>query len=147
MFVAIGVGVVIWVVFVKTRTGMKMEAAGLSPAFADYLGIRSVHYLRNAMLASGGLAGLAGGLAILGVTHQYIDGFSPQYGFLGITVALIGRLRPIGVVVAAVLYSMLITGATAMQDVSNVPFSLVFVLQGIIILLVTSQGLIRRRGS
>ncbi|KAJ1681071.1 hypothetical protein LUZ63_023710 [Rhynchospora breviuscula] len=66
-------------------------------------------------------------------------GFSPQYGFLGITVAMIGRLRPLGIVVAGALYASLITGATAMQSVSDVPFSLVFVLQGVLILLITSQ--------
>ena len=76
---------------------------------------------------------------ILGISHAYIDGFSPQYGFLGITVALIGRLRPLGILFAAALYASLITGATAMQSVSDVPFSLVFVLQGILILLITSQ--------
>ncbi|HEY0248273.1 MAG TPA: ABC transporter permease [Gryllotalpicola sp.] len=146
-FVALAIGLVLWFVFTKTRVGMRMEVAGLQPAFADYLGIRSVRYLWNSMLGSGGLAGLAGGLAILGISHEYIDGFSPQYGFLGITVALIGRLRPLGVLVAAALYACLITGATAMQAVSNVPYSLVFILQGILILLITSQGLFRGRAA
>jgi simple sugar transport system permease protein len=141
VLIAIAAAVGLAVLFGRTRAGRRAEAAGLQPAFADYLGIRSVRYLRNSMLASGGLAGLAGGMAILGISHAYIDGFSPQYGFLGITVALIGRLRPGGILVAAVLYACLITGATAMQAISNVPYSLVFVLQGILILLITSRRL------
>jgi simple sugar transport system permease protein len=131
--------VALWIWFDRTRSGKRGEVSGLQPAFAEYLGIRSVTYLRNSMLLSGALAGFAGGLAILGISHAYIDGFSPQYGFLGITVALIGRLRPLGILFAAALYASLITGATAMQSVSDVPFSLVFVLQGILILLITSQ--------
>lgn len=128
-----------WLVFDRTRTGRRMEIAGVQPAFAEYLGIRSTRYLLSSLLSSGALAGLGGGVAVLGITHAYVSGFSPQYGFLGITVALIGRLRPGGVVLAAFLYAMLMTGATSMQSASNVPFALVFVLQGVLVLLVTSQ--------
>lgn len=129
----------VWIWSERTRSGMRAAVSGIQPAFAEYLGFRSARYLGGSMLASGALAGLAGGLAVLGVTHSYIEGFSPQYGFLGITVAMIGRLRPLGIVVAGALYASLITGATAMQSVSDVPFSLVFVLQGVLILLITSQ--------
>jgi ABC-type uncharacterized transport system permease subunit len=143
--VALVLAGVLWLWFDRTRAGKRAEVSGLQPAFAEYLGIHSVSYLRNSMLISGALAGLGGGLAILGISHAYIDGFSPQYGFLGITVALIGRLRPVGVLVSALLYASLITGATAMQAVSDVPYSLVFVLQGILILLITSQRIGGRR--
>ena len=139
VFIALAVAVALWVWFDRTRSGVRSEAAGLQPQFAEYLGIRASRNLRTSMLLSGALAGLAGGVAILGISHSYISGFSPQYGFLGITVALIGRLRPLGVLAAAALYATLITGATAMQSVSDVPYSLVFVLQGILILLITSQ--------
>lgn len=139
VIIVIVLAAVLWVWFDRTRSGKRSEVSGLQPAFAEYLGIPSGGRLAASMLLSGGLAGFAGGLAILGISHSYIDGFSPQYGFLGITVALIGRLRPLGILLAAMLYASLITGATAMQSVSNVPFSLVFVLQGILILLITSQ--------
>jgi simple sugar transport system permease protein len=139
LILAFVVAGVLWVWFDRTRSGKRSEVSGLQPAFAEYLGIRASANLRNSMLISGALAGLAGGVAILGISHSYISGFSPQYGFLGITVALIGRLRPLGVLAAAALYASLITGATAMQSVSDVPYSLVFVLQGVLILLITSQ--------
>ncbi|ARJ06915.1 ABC transporter permease [Cnuibacter physcomitrellae] len=145
--IVILIAVALWIWFDRTRSGKRGEVSGLQPAFAEYLGIRSVSFLRNSMLLSGALAGFAGGLAILGISHSYIEGFSPQYGFLGITVALIGRLRPLGILVAAALYATLITGATAMQSVSDVPFSLVFVLQGILILLITSQRIGSRGGA
>lgn len=139
--------VALWIWFDRTRSGKRSEVSGLQPAFAEYLGIPAGGRLAVSMLLSGAIAGFAGGLAILGISHAYIDGFSPQYGFLGITVALIGRLRPLGVLVAAMLYASLITGATAMQSVSNVPFSLVFVLQGILILLITSQRIGSGKGA
>lgn len=139
VFLVIALGVGLWILFDRTRTGKRMEAVGLQPAFAEYLGVRSSRYLFVSMIGSGALAGLGGGIAVLGITHAYISGFSPQYGFLGITVALIGRLRPIGILVASLLYSSLVTGATVMQSTSDVPFALVFILQGVLILLITSQ--------
>ncbi|MFF4776410.1 ABC transporter permease [Microtetraspora fusca] len=130
----------------RTRLGLRLRLVGLQPSFAENVGIASDRTLLGGMLTSGALAGLAGGVAILGLTHNFIDSFSPQFGFLGITVALIGRLSPFGVLAAAVLYGSLMTGATSMQSVSDVPFALVFILQGLLILLITSQG-IRRRGA
>jgi ABC-type uncharacterized transport system permease subunit len=135
----VALALVLWVLFERTRAGKRMEVTGLQPAFAEYVGIRSDRYLLISLLGSGAIAGLAGGMAILGITHAYETGFSPQYGFLGITVALIGRLQPLGIVLAALLYSSLIEGATVMQSTSDVPFALVFILQGILILLITSR--------
>lgn len=146
LFVVI-LATVLWLWFSRTRAGKRSEVSGLQPSFAEYLGIDATKHLRTSMLLSGAVAGFAGGLAILGISHAYIEGFSPQYGFLGITVALIGRLRPLGILVAAALYASLITGATAMQSVSDVPFSLVFILQGILILLITSQRIGSRGGA
>lgn len=139
LFLAVALLVAAWVVFDRSRAGKRMEAAGLQPAFAEYLGISSRRYLMSSLLASGAVAGLAGGVAVLGITHAYVSGFSPQYGFLGITVALIGRLRPLGILFAAFLYATLMTGATAMQATTDVPFALVYVLQGVLILFITSQ--------
>jgi simple sugar transport system permease protein len=135
--VLVAVALFYW--FRCTTSGSRLDLAGRQPAFGRYLGLDPGRSVRSGMLTSGALAGLAGGVAILGLTHAFQDGFSPQYGYLGITVALIGRLHPLGVLAAAVLYACLFTGATSMQSVSDAPFALVFVLQGILILLVTSE--------
>ncbi|MGZ9810185.1 ABC transporter permease [Pseudoroseicyclus sp. H15] len=139
IFLVILLAIAMWLFFDRTRTGKRMEVVGLQPAFAEYLGIRSERVLFWAMVASGALAGLGGGVAILGISHSYISGFSPEYGFLGLTVALIGRLKPIGILAAAVLYGTLVTGATVMQATSDVPYALVFILQAVLILLITSK--------
>jgi len=139
LFIALILAATLWIVFERTRVGKRMEATGLQPAFAEYLGIKSGRYLMVSLLGSGALAGLAGGIAVLGMTHAYQSGFSPQYGFLGITVALIGRLQPLGIILAALLYACLFSGASVMQSATDVPFSLVFILQGVLILLITSR--------
>jgi general nucleoside transport system permease protein len=139
ILILLALSAAIWFWLSRTKSGMRMEAMGLQPAFGQYLGIRSDFYLIGAMLGSGALSGLAGGIAILGISHVFQDGFSPQYGFLGLTVALIGRLHPLGIVAASILYATLIAGATAMQIRADVPFALVYILQAILILLVTSQ--------
>lgn len=139
LFIALILAATLWIVFERTRVGKRMEATGLQPAFAEYLGINSSKYLMVSLLGSGALAGLAGGIAVLGMTHAYQSGFSPQYGFLGITVALIGRLQPLGIILAALLYACLFSGASVMQSATDVPFSLVFILQGVLILLITSR--------
>lgn len=146
LIIAIVLIVTLTIYFRSTRSGLRVKLVGLQPPFAETMGIPQARVIMSSLLASGALAGLAGGLAVLGITHAFMDGFSPQFGFLGITVALIGRLSPIGVGLAALLYATLMTGATSMQSVSNVPFALVFLLQGILILLVTSKS-IRRRGA
>lgn len=147
LFIALAVGAAFWLVFTKTRLGLRLRIVGLQPAFAENVGISPEKLLLGGLAASGALAGLAGGMAVIGISHNFIDSFSPQYGFLGITVALIGRLHPAGIVAAAVLYGTMITGATSMQTVSAVPFSLVYVLQGILILLITARGLRRKGGN
>ena len=141
LFVAIAAVVVTWVVLRYTRAGFRLRLVGLSPLFADTVGVSPQRVLATSLLVSGAIAGLAGALVTLGIEHRFIQGFSPGYGFLGITVALIGRLDPFGVLAAGVLYGMLLNGATKMQSASDVPFALVFLLQGVIILLITAQRL------
>lgn len=134
------------VYYTHTRGGVRTKVVGLQPSVAEALGLPQRRILLASLLTSGALAGLGGALAIMGITHAFMDGFSPQFGFLGITVALIGRLSPFGVMLAALLYGSLMNGATSMQSVSDVPFALVFLLQGVLILLVTARRL-QRTGS
>lgn len=134
------------VYYSATRGGVRTKVVGLQPSVAEALGLPQRRILLTSLLTSGALAGLGGALAIMGITHAFMDGFSPQFGFLGITVALIGRLSPVGVLLAALLYGSLMNGATSMQSVSDVPFALVFLLQGVLILLVTARRL-QRTGS
>lgn len=146
LILAVALVVVFAVYYSATRGGVRTKVVGLQPSVAEALGLPQRRILLSSLLTSGALAGLGGALAIMGITHAFMDGFSPQFGFLGITVALIGRLSPFGVLLAALLYGSLMNGATSMQSVSDVPFALVFLLQGVLILLVTARRL-QRTGS
>jgi ABC-type uncharacterized transport system permease subunit len=98
------------------------------------------------MLVSGAVSGLAGVIFVLGPNGgRFLQTFSPGYGFLGITVALLARLNPWAAVVAAVFYANMMAGSNSMQVNTNVPYPLVSVLQGLIILVITATVLLRRR--
>jgi simple sugar transport system permease protein len=98
-----------------------------------------------ALLISGGLAGVAGMGEVAGLHHRLIEGFSPNYGATGIVVALLGKLHPAGVVAAAVLLGGLIIGVDAMTRAVPVPGSIVFVMQGVIVLFALAGDLLARR--
>jgi simple sugar transport system permease protein len=89
-----------------------------------------------ALLWSGALAGLAGGVEISGVTYALFQNLSPGYGFTAIAVALLARLNPLGVVAAGLVFGALEAGATGMQREAGVPSVAVYVVQAVIIITV-----------
>ena len=114
--------------------------AGHNPNFARFGGVPVPRVIMGAMVIGGALAGIGGAIQVLGFAHQYTTTFtSPQWGFTGVTVALLARLEPIGVLVAAVLYALLEEGAQLMANNTNVDHNIITVVQGLIILFVTVQ--------
>ena len=98
------------------------------------------------MLISGALCGLAGGIELLGIHHKLIYGFSSGAGFTGILIALLGRLHPFGVVLAAIFFGALRNGSVAMQIYSDVSSELVTLMMGmIIIVLLFSEAVFKYR--
>ena len=96
------------------------------------------------MLIAGALAGLGGASVIQGSSvHALTFNSYGTYGFDGITVALLGRARPGGVVLAALLFGALHSGGTAMQAATQVPTDIATVIQGLIVLFVAAPPLIR----
>jgi simple sugar transport system permease protein len=94
------------------------------------------------MCLAGGLAGLVGVGEVLGYAGKFKVGFSPEYGFIGIAVALLGRNQPAGVVAAALLFGALHKGAAALDlETERVTQELSLVLQALIILSVSAEGL------
>ena len=91
----------------RTKWGYEIRATGSNPSAAEYGGISVPRQIVLAMAISGGLAGMVGINEVLGYRHRYYDGFSDNYGFTGIAVALLGRNHPVGVVFAALLFAML----------------------------------------
>lgn len=125
--------VVVWVLLSRTRLGYEMRTIGSNPEAARYAGIHVNRVIAKVSLLSGGLCGLAGAHAILGVQHVLLSEFSPGWGYTAIAVALLGGLAPLGVLLSAVLFAALEIGATNMQYTAGVPASLGSLIEGLIL--------------
>jgi simple sugar transport system permease protein len=128
----------------RTTWGYEIRATGSSPSAAEYGGISIGKQIVIAMAVSGALAGMVGVNEVLGYRYRYYDGFSANYGFTGIAVALLGRNHPVGVLLSALLFGVLIRGGIFVDAFTNhVTKDLVDVLQGTVILFVSAEALFR----
>jgi simple sugar transport system permease protein len=128
---AAAMGIFLW----RTRWGFALRAVGLNPSAALYAGISPSRMTVIAMALSGALAGLVGANEILGAQHRLVLGFTGGYGFVGIAVALMGRNRPLGVILASLLFGALYQGGSELAlDMPGITRDLVVMVQGLIIL-------------
>ncbi len=126
-------GVLSWLLW-RTRVGFACRVLGQSRPAALYAGYRASTLVLMLMLLAGGLAGLAGGVEILGLHRRLVEGFSLGFGFRAVTVALLGFLEPLAVVPASLLIGFLETGGASMQRETGVPSSVVLVLEAVAVL-------------
>ena len=118
----------------KTTLGFQIQAVGENPRAAHVAGISIERTLVWTMMISGGLAGLAGAIEIMGVQNRLLENFSPGYGFLGIAVALVAKLSPIGVIFSSIIFAALLNGANTMQSIASVPIPVIYLIQGLVII-------------
>jgi simple sugar transport system permease protein len=138
---ALLMAVLIYFFLWRTRWGYELRATGANPAAAEYGGISPRKQIILAMTISGGLAGMVAINEVMGNQHRYYDGFSENYGFTGIAVALLGRNHPFGVVLAALLFGMLTRGGIPLDAFSEkVSKDLIVILQAIVILFVAAEA-------
>jgi len=123
----------LWVFLFRTYRGFALQVGGLAPAAARYAGFSSRRALWTALLISGGLAGLAGGLEAAGPLGQLTPYVPAGYGFAAIIVAFVGRLHPVGIVFSAVLMSMFYIGGELAQSRLGLPKALTGVFQGLLL--------------
>jgi ABC-type uncharacterized transport system permease subunit len=132
----------IYIFLWRTKWGYEIRATGANPSAAEYGGISTRKQIILAMAVSGGLAGMVGINEVLGHRHRYYDGFSDNYGFTGIAVALLGRNHPFGVLLAALLFAVLQRGGIPVDAFTeHVSKDIVQVLQAIIILFVAAEAI------
>jgi simple sugar transport system permease protein len=128
----------------RTKWGYEIRATGSNPTAAEYGGISIRKQIILAMAVSGALAGMVGINDVMGYHYRYYDGFSDNYGFTGIAVALLGRNHPVGVIISALLFAVLQHGGIYVDGFSeHVTKDIVQVLQGIIILFVAAEAFFR----
>ena len=134
--------VVYWFLF-KTTLGFEIRSVGANPDAAKYAGMNIIKNFVFVMAIAGGLAGLAGATQVLGVDHWVGQGFSAGYGFDAIALALLGKSHPFGVVLAALLFGFLRSGATDMQSMAGIPIDIISIIQGLIIVFIAAPDIIR----
>ncbi|MET0535232.1 MAG: ABC transporter permease [Steroidobacter sp.] len=122
-----------WLFVSRTFAGFRMRVAGLAPAAAAYAGYSDKGNIWLALMISGGAAGLAGISEVAGPVGLLSPAISPGYGFAAIIVAFVGRLHPLGVVLASLLMSTLYLGGEAAQIELQLPASVTSLFQGVLL--------------
>ena len=129
--------------FSRTVAGYEMRAVGLNREAARYAGIPVRRYAGLALLASGALAGVGGALEVLGNYHCLYTDFSPGFGYDGIPVALLCGSNPVLAVIGSIAFGALRNGSLTMQARVGISNEIISVIQGSLILFVSSNYIVR----
>ena len=135
-----------WVLMARTLVGFQVKVIGEAPAAGRYAGFSINRIIWFTLMLSGGAAGLAGLLEVAGPIGQLQPSISPGYGFTAIIVAFVGRLHPVGVLLASHLMALSYLGGESAQITLNLPLAVTGVFQGMLLFfLLASDVLIHYR--
>ncbi len=134
--ISIALCVVGYYILFRTPLGYSIRAVGLNPSAARTSGISVKRVVNSAMVLSGALAGLGGGIYILGITHELLPEQASGIGYTAVVVALLGSLHPLGVIFSALFFGGLISGMSSVERALQIPRTLSLLSQGIIIVLI-----------
>jgi simple sugar transport system permease protein len=129
-----------WFLLYRTAEGLRLRATGLNPHAARNAGVNVRAQIVRAMALSGAMAGLGGGLELLGVTHRLFEGFASGYGYSGIAVALLAGLHPLATIASSTFFGALVTGAGELQRSANISAQVATLGQALIILALALFG-------
>lgn len=136
--------VVVWWLLERSSLGFRFRAVGENPNAARVAGMSVKGVYVWAMVISGALVGLAGATQVLGqITSGFGSDIDAGIGFSAITVALLGRSRPFGVLVAGILIGAFQAGGFAMQAADNVPVEVIAIIQSVTVLFIAAPPLVR----
>jgi simple sugar transport system permease protein len=141
LLLALAAAAFTWWLLKYSRLGFRLRAVGANPFAARTAGMNVERSYTTVMLISGALAGLAGVSQILGTNNQITGDIDAGIGFDAITVALLGRANPVGIVFAGLLFGGLHAGGSQMQTYT--PIDLVQVIQALIVLFIAAPAVIR----
>jgi ABC-type uncharacterized transport system permease subunit len=119
--IALAVAFVIWIIQSRTILGFEGRAAGLNASAANFAGISLPSVMVKVAIMSGGLAGLAGAIEVIGVKSFVTTDLSPGYGYTGIVVAMLAGLHPLAVVLSALFVASVFVGADGMSRSTGIP--------------------------
>lgn len=133
--------VLYFVFFWHTSLGYSIRVVGLNENAGKYAGISKNFNQGTAMAISGGIAGLAGAIEIVGIQTRMTQGFAGNLGFEGIAAALLGNNSPIGILFSSLLFGAMSSGAGTMEMLAKVPNAYIYIIQGLIILFVIGRNM------
>ena len=131
--------VLIMIFFWRTTLGYRINLVGQGEKVATYSGIHVKQTVVVTMCISGAFSGLAGFIETFGINYRLLDGIAGDAGNIATIVALLGSLNVYGIIAAAMFFSVLLCGGASMQRMTDVPYSVVDVIQGLIIILVIAK--------
>lgn len=144
--IALIVAVVFWFIMSRSVFGFQVRTVGAAPSAARYAGFSASQTVWLSLLISGGLAGLAATLEVAGPFGRMVPQFPTNYGFTAIIVAFLGRLHPLGIVVAGVVLAITFVGGEVAQTTIQLPFAAVGIFQSMMLfLLLAGDVLVRYR--
>src|SRR6202022_1837989 len=114
-----------------------------NPFASRWAGVNVKAQIARAMALSGAMAGLAGGIELLGVTHRLFERFAAGYGYSGIAVALLAQSHPLATILSAAFFGALTTGAGELQRTANISSSVATFGQAVVILTLIAFGSFR----
>jgi simple sugar transport system permease protein len=141
--IAVAMSGVVWFLLMRTSFGFEIRTVGLNQHAAKYAGIRVRLMIVLAMVISGFLAGMGGSVETQGIVYRYQPGFNVGLGFDGITIALLGRNHPLGVIPAALLVGAMKAGSNVMQFEAGVPSEIIDVIQALMLFFVAADVIVR----
>ena len=143
-FLAVLAAVAIWWLLWHTTLGFEIRTVGLSPHAAKYAGMKVAYTVILTMVISGFLAGVGGAIETQGIVYRYQPGFNTGLGFDGITIALLGKTHPFGIIPAALLIGAMKAGASTMQFDAGVAKEITDVIQALMLFFVTADMIVRK---
>jgi len=134
---------IIWYVLNRTTFGFEIRTVGLNSHASKYAGMRTKLILVLTLTISGLLAGIGGAIETLGIVYRYQPGFNTGLGLEGITIALLGRTSPLGVIPAALLIGAMKGGSNVMQFDAKVAKEILDVIQALMLFFVSADMIVR----
>ena len=145
LFIALLAAVLVWWLLWRTTIGFELRTVGANPNAARYAGINITRNIVAVMAISGGLAGIAGTIEVLGVTTCRCLPlfFSSGYGFDSIAIALLAKNAPFGIIAASFLWGAMRNGADLMELDSGVSKYIISLIQALVLLFVAAPAIVR----
>jgi len=142
VFLSLSAAFLIWIFLNKTTWGYEIRSLGENPEASEFHGISKGKTITITLILGGMLSGIAGAIQIMAIQHKLYARSAVGLGFSGIAVALLANNHPLWVVPCALLFGALQSGAAQMQLVADVPIELAETIQGTVVFVIATQGLV-----